>query len=75
MLHYVLSKITAKRLEKNFSQRYMASRLNISQSYYNKLENGKKELTFQTMYKILEILDIEISELFSSTSRQKHKSR
>ena len=65
MLHYILSKITAKRLEKNFSQRYMASCLNISQSYYNKLENGKNEMSIKTMFEIIEILEINLTELFN----------
>ncbi|WP_284650752.1 helix-turn-helix domain-containing protein [Flavobacterium terrisoli] len=63
-----LTKITAKRLEKNISQRYMAARLNISQSYYNKLENGKIEMTVNTMLTISEILDIDTTELFPTPS-------
>ncbi len=44
----------------------MASCLNISQSYYNKLENGKNEMSIKTMSEILEILEIDIAELFGS---------
>ena len=65
MLHYILSRITAKRIEKNFSQRYMAARLNISQSYYNKLENGRNEMSIKTLLEIIEILDIGITDLFN----------
>lgn len=66
MLHYILSKITAKRLEKNYSQQYMASQLGISQGYYNKLENGRNEMSAKTMFSIFEILNIDTNELFCS---------
>lgn len=62
MMHYILAKITAKRLEKRYSQEYMANCLKISQGYYNKLENGKIEMTIRTMFEIMEILEIDISE-------------
>jgi transcriptional regulator with XRE-family HTH domain len=44
----------------------MAARLNISQSYYNKLENGKYEMSIKTMFEIFEILDIDITNLFGN---------
>lgn len=74
MLHNILTKITAKRLEKKFSQSYMASCLNISQSYYNKLENGKNEMSIRTMLRIIEILNIDIAEL-SVTSKKVDQNR
>lgn len=42
----------------------MAVRLDISQSYYNKLENGKMEMSISMMFNILEILEMDIPELF-----------
>jgi len=66
MQHSIHSKIAKKRLEKNFSQQYMASQLSISQSYYNKIENGKKELSISRVLHISEILNINIIELLNS---------
>lgn len=41
----------------------MASQLNISQSHYNKIENGKTELYVKTLLKIADILEIDKIEL------------
>ena len=62
----ILTKITKKRLERNFSQHYMASQLNISQSYYNKIENGKKELTINRILDIVKVLNIPVTDLLNS---------
>ena len=67
MTQYILNKFTAKRLEKKFSQEYMASCLKITQGYYNKLENGKIEMTIRTMFEIMEVLEMDTSELFGNS--------
>jgi transcriptional regulator with XRE-family HTH domain len=66
MIQTILIKITLKRLEKKFTQRYMASQLGISQSYYNKIESGKKQLTVQTLLKITNILNMDTAKLLCS---------
>ena len=71
MLQAILIKITVKRIEKKFTQNYMASQLGISQSYYNKIESGKKQLTVQTLLDIASIFNIDISELLSSNTQFK----
>ncbi len=72
MVNEILTKIRSKRLEKNYSQAYLASRLKISQSYYAKIENGITKLTIDELIEISEILNIDLSELFSqkTTSTQ-----
>ena len=40
------------RIEKNYSQEYLASKLNISQSYYGRIENGKTSLNLKTLKEI-----------------------
>lgn len=65
MLENILIKINQERREKNFSQYYMASQLNISQSYYNKIEKGKTEVSFKKVIDILSILNLKLSELVS----------
>jgi transcriptional regulator with XRE-family HTH domain len=71
MVETILTKISIKRLEKKFSQDYMALRLNISQSYYNKIENGKKEITLKKIIEIATILNIDIPELFNQKQQIK----
>jgi transcriptional regulator with XRE-family HTH domain len=66
MLQDILIKITLKRVEQNFTQRYIASQLGISQSYYNKIEGGKKTLTVQTLLQIADILDTPVTEFLTS---------
>lgn len=65
MIERVHIKIRLIRLEKNYSQEYMASLLNISQSYYAKIENNKSDLTIALFCKICKILDVEIISFFS----------
>lgn len=69
MLQNILNKIAAKRLEKNFSQQYMATRLNITQGYYNKLENGKIEMTLKTLFQIAEVLEMHPAEFFEHNNK------
>ena len=66
MQQYILKKIIQKRREKNFSQNYMASQLKISQSHYNKIENGKKKLTLDRILVIVRIFNISITDLFDA---------
>lgn len=40
------------RLQKEFSQEYMAAKLNISQEAYSKIELGKTELTVSRLHEI-----------------------
>ena len=75
MLQNILSKICQKRIEKNLSQYYMAAQLNISQGYYNKLENGKKTLSLQRILQIATLLDIEITELLGPNPKNNQTKR
>lgn len=69
MMHYILNKIIARRTEKKYSQEYMAKCLKITQGNYNKIENGKIEITAKTLFEIMEILDMQPSDIFGSHSR------
>lgn len=50
---------------KGFSQEYLASELNISQSAYSDLENNKTKLNIKRLQKIADILDEDIFSLIS----------
>lgn len=65
MVNRVHNKIRSIRIEKNLSQEYIATSLNISQSYYAKIENGKKEMSIKMFFDILNILGEDIISFFS----------
>ena len=65
MVNRVHNKIRSIRIEKNLSQEYIATSLNISQSYYAKIENGKKEMSIKMFFDILKILEVDILSFVS----------
>jgi len=60
----ILAKIWSKRHELNYSQEYMAMLLEMKQANYNKIENGKVEMTLSMLFKITNILELDYEELF-----------
>jgi transcriptional regulator with XRE-family HTH domain len=62
MNRYLLRQL---RIQKEFSQEYMAVKLNISQEAYSKIELGKTELTLKRLYEIAIILDVPASEFLT----------
>lgn len=64
MKNKILTKIRLKRLEKNFSQDYLASKIGISQSYYARIESGKNELTLTSLLKIATVLEVSPKKFF-----------
>lgn len=53
------------RLQKSLTQEQMGEKLNLSTSAYCKIEYGETDLTLVRLYKIAEILNYPILELFS----------
>lgn len=64
-------KIRLIRLEKGYSQTYMAFCLNISQNSYSRLETGQVELTINRVIAIAEILRVNPLELFEVALQKK----
>jgi transcriptional regulator with XRE-family HTH domain len=62
MIRYRLRQL---RLQKEFSQEYIAGKLNISQKAYSKIELSRTELTVSRLHEISIILDFSISEYLS----------
>jgi len=52
------------RIEKNFTQEYMAEEMSISQTYYSKIERGEKDITLSQIVKITKIFNIDTETLF-----------
>lgn len=59
----ILANIRSKRQQLNYSQDYVASVLQMKQANYNKIENGKVELSVQVLFKIAILLDLNLDEL------------
>ncbi len=53
--------VKQKRKEKNILTKDMAALLNVSSSYYSKIENNKISLNFSMIKRISEILDIDLN--------------
>jgi transcriptional regulator with XRE-family HTH domain len=60
------AKIKKTRLSKNYSQKHMADTLDISQSYYNKIENEQANLTVDKLRAIAEELKIDSALLLDN---------
>lgn len=58
-------KIRKLREAKDYSQEYMAGRLEISQNVYSKIENGAQKLTTERLKKIAEILEVPQEDLIN----------
>lgn len=56
-------KIKEIRQSKNFSQSYMAEKMNIALLNYGKIERGVTELSVKRLYEIAGILGIDVAEL------------
>ncbi len=50
---------------KNFTREVMADKLEMSVSGYSKLERGDVELTVNKLYRISEILEIDVSQILN----------
>lgn len=59
----VLEKIRSIRIDKGYSQEYMADKLNISQAKYSRLENGTTEFTINMLGKLIPLLEIHPKEI------------
>ena len=54
----ILKTIRISRIEKNLTQAEVAKKLNFTQSYYAKMENGKADITLQNLLRLIEVLGL-----------------
>lgn len=50
---------------KNYTREFMADKLEMSVSGYSKLERGDVELTISKLYKIAEVLEVNVSQILN----------
>lgn len=63
--HEILKRIVNLRLQKRYSQEYMAHRLSISQNAYSKMERGLTNLNIERLVMIAQILGVSLRELMA----------
>lgn len=61
--------IRKKREEKNYTQEYLAYKLNISQNAYSKIELGYTKITVERLFQIAEVLETEAIDLLDRDSK------
>lgn len=59
----IRKRIKLTRLKKEYTQGYVAQRLNMSQMAYHKLENGKTTLKVKMLIELAKVLEVEESYL------------
>lgn len=62
-MEHVLDNVKRIRKHKGYSHEYMAHMLDISQVAYSKLEKNNTKLSVERLYKLAEILEVEVAEL------------
>lgn len=60
----IAHRLKLRRIEKNYSQDYIAHKLGITQKAYSKIEAGSTELTVKRLIQIASILDLCVAEIF-----------
>jgi transcriptional regulator with XRE-family HTH domain len=51
---------------RNYTQEYLAMKLNISQNAYSKIELGYTKITLERLYQIAQILEVDLIELIKA---------
>jgi DNA-binding XRE family transcriptional regulator len=59
----IISAIRAKREQLNYSQEYMAYRMEVGQNCYSKIELGHTKLTLDRLFAICAILEMDVNEV------------
>lgn len=61
----IAANIRHKREYRNYTQEYLAVKLNISQNAYSKIELGYTKITIERLFQIADILEFDIAELIN----------
>ena len=62
----IAANIRAKREKRNYTQEYLAYKLNISQNAYSKIELGYTKITLERLFQIAEVLDYDVAALLNT---------
>ena len=61
----IAANIRHKREFRNYTQEYLALKLNISQNAYSKIELGYTKITVERLFQIGDILEFDVAELIN----------
>ena len=64
----IAANIRNKREYRNYTQEYLAFKLNISQNAYSKIELGYTKITVERLFQIAEVLEFDVVELMHPTN-------
>ena len=67
------NRLRVLRAERNWSQQDLAERLEVSRQSVNALETGKYDPSLPLAFRIAELFDLQIEEIFVSPSRRSSK--
>ncbi len=73
MVTVVLKSIRLARIERNRTQEFIATKLNLTQSYYAKIERGNAKLTLDLFLQLLDILEIDHMDFFKQIKKKNVK--
>jgi transcriptional regulator with XRE-family HTH domain len=59
----VITNIKTIRETKNYSEEYMADKMGISQSTYNRKENGEGDFTLTELIRMADVLEVSVSKI------------
>jgi len=62
----VAAAIRSKRESRNYTQEYLAYKLNISQNAYSKIELGYTKITLERLFEIAEILEFDVIDFINT---------
>ncbi|SDT65824.1 Helix-turn-helix [Mucilaginibacter mallensis] len=68
-MHFKIKAIAAnirnKREHRNYTQEYLAAKLDISQNAYSKIELGYTKITVERLFQIADVLEYDVTDLLS----------
>lgn len=67
-------RIRTIRIQKQLTQKSLAELTGLNDKYISRVENGEKNITIDTLYKITANLDISLEDLFKGTQQVHAKS-
>jgi transcriptional regulator with XRE-family HTH domain len=62
----IAANIRHRREYRNYTQEYLAARLDISQNAYSKIELGYTKITLERLFQIADVLDYDVVEILAA---------
>ena len=73
VLDSMSNRLRLLRAERNWSQQNLAERLDVSRQSVNAIETGRYDPSLPLAFRIAELFDLSIEEVFESPSRRSSK--